>query len=148
MVHTSATSERASTVIYDPACGFCRWSLGLLLRADRDRRLRPLALGTQRADELLADLSHEQRMASWHLVSPDGRRASAGAALPVVLELLPGGRIPAAALARTPKLTERGYRWVAEHRSWFGRALPSGAKRRATALIEARKDDLTRGHRA
>ncbi len=127
-----------SIVIYDRDCGFCRWSLSLLLRADRHRRLRPLALGTPQADELLADLTPEQRSASWHLVSPDGRRASAGAGLPAVLVLLPGGGIPASVLARQPDLVERGYRWVADHRSKLSRVLPSSAKRRATRLIDDR----------
>lgn len=127
-----------SIVIYDRDCGFCRWSLSLLLRADRHRRLRPLALGTPQADELLADLTPEQRSASWHLVSPDGRRASAGAGLPAVLVLLPGGGIPASVLARQPDLVERGYRWVADHRSKLSRVLPGSAKRRATSLIDDR----------
>jgi predicted DCC family thiol-disulfide oxidoreductase YuxK len=127
-----------SIVIYDADCGFCRWTLALLLRADRHRRLRPLALGAPEADALLADLEPEQRIASWHLVSPDGTRTSAGVALPEVLRLLPGGGRPAAALARIPGPTERGYRWVADHRSKLSRAVPGSAKRRATALIQAR----------
>lgn len=127
-----------SIVIYDADCGFCRWTLALLLRADRHRRLRPLALGAPEADALLADLEPEQRIASWHLVSPDGTRTSAGVALPEVLRLLPGGGRPAAALARIPGPTERGYRWVADRRSKLSRAVPGSAKRRATALIQAR----------
>jgi predicted DCC family thiol-disulfide oxidoreductase YuxK len=125
-------------VLYDRDCGFCRSSLALLLCADRERRLYPVALETPQADELLADLTPEQREASWHLISPDGRRASAGAGLAAVLGVIPGGRIPAAALARAPTTTERAYRWVAEHRSQLGRWLPSSAKRRATAIIDAR----------
>jgi len=125
-------------VIYDPECGFCRWSLALLLRADRGRRLRPLPLGSERADALLADLDPEQRAASWHLVAPNGRRTSAGAALPRVLELLPSGSVAAAVFERFPGATERGYRWVATHRSRLGRLVPSGARRRATALISER----------
>jgi predicted DCC family thiol-disulfide oxidoreductase YuxK len=125
-------------VIYDPDCGFCRWSLALLLRADRDRRLRPLALGTEEADELLGDLEPHQRAASWHLVAADGRRDSGGAALPKVLEQLPHGRTPAGVFAQFPDATERGYRWVADHRSLLSRMLPSAAKRRATSLIRAR----------
>jgi predicted DCC family thiol-disulfide oxidoreductase YuxK len=60
-------------------------------------------------------------MASWHLISPDGRRWSAGAAAPPLLRLLPGGRLPAAVLAAFPGPTERGYRFVAEHRGALGR---------------------------
>jgi predicted DCC family thiol-disulfide oxidoreductase YuxK len=127
------------TAIYDADCGFCRWSLGLLLRADRGSRLRPLALGTPEADRLLADLPLEQRLASWHLVSPGGERKSAGAALPDVLELLPGGRAPAAVLTRLPGATERGYRWLADHRSTLGPLVPSRAKRSATQRIERRR---------
>ncbi len=126
------------TVIYDGDCGFCRCMLALLLRADTRRRLRPLALGTPGSDALLAALSPDQRAASWHLVSPDGVRTSAGAALPAVIALLPGGRIPAQALRRAPRATDRGYRWVADHRSLLGRAIPTSAKRRATTLISAR----------
>jgi predicted DCC family thiol-disulfide oxidoreductase YuxK len=129
---------RQAMVLYDAGCGFCRWSLALLLRADRDRRLRPLALGSDSADRLLADMPPHQRAASWHVVLPGGRRETAGAALPAALELLPGGARPAAIFARFPAQTERGYRWVADHRSTLGRLLPSVAKRHATRLIEAR----------
>src|SRR5947207_6351042 len=68
------------TVIYDADCGFCRWSLARVLALDPGHLLRPVALGTPEADQLLADLTPEERAASWHLVSPGGRRASAGAA--------------------------------------------------------------------
>jgi predicted DCC family thiol-disulfide oxidoreductase YuxK len=123
------------TVLYDSDCGFCRWSLAQLLALDRRRRLRPVALGTPEADAVLADMAPAQRSASWHLVSPDGRRWSAGAAAPPLLRLLPGGRAPAAILARTPRLTERGYRWVADHRSTLSRLIPSRAKARVDARI-------------
>jgi predicted DCC family thiol-disulfide oxidoreductase YuxK len=127
------------TVLYDPDCGFCRWSLGRLLALDRNRRLQPVPLGTKDADALLPDLTPEERAASWHLISPNGRRWSAGAAAPPLLELLPGGRLPAAVLARAPGMTERAYRWVAEHRSTFSRLIPASAKRRADARIAARE---------
>jgi predicted DCC family thiol-disulfide oxidoreductase YuxK len=125
-------------VLYDPDCGFCRWSLGVLLALDRRRRLLPVKLGSVRADQLLSDLNPERRAASWHLVSPAGQRWSAGAALAPAARLLPGGRLPAALFARAPKLSERGYAWVAEHRGLLGRGLPSSAKRRATRRIAAR----------
>jgi predicted DCC family thiol-disulfide oxidoreductase YuxK len=126
------------TVLYDADCGFCRWSLSRVLGLDRRRRLTPLALGSPAADELLADMAPEERSASWHLVSPGGRRTSAGAAAAPLFRLLPGGRVPAALFASAPGLTERAYRWVADHRSTLSRAVPSGAKRRATARIARR----------
>ncbi len=125
-------------ILYDADCGFCRTALAAILSADRDRRLRPLALGTAEADTLLADLTPAQRDASWHLVFPDGDRESAGAAGPPLLRLLPGGTLPAGALARAPAVTQRAYEWVAEHRSTLSRALPSSVKQRATRAIGRR----------
>jgi predicted DCC family thiol-disulfide oxidoreductase YuxK len=123
------------TVLYDSDCGFCRLALGLLLSLDRAGRLCPVALGTAEADRLLADLSPEWRADAWHLVAPDGRRWSAGAAAPPLLRLLPGGRLPATMLAAAPKTTERTYRWVANHRSTLSRLIPAGAKRLAEDRI-------------
>jgi predicted DCC family thiol-disulfide oxidoreductase YuxK len=129
-----------ATVIYDSDCGFCKFSLALLLSWDRRgaaRALRPLPLGTAEADLLLADLTPEQRNSSWHLVDESGRRNSAGAALAPALALLPGGRLPAALVARVPHLTERGYRWVVDHRGFLGRFVPARARRWADRVIAA-----------
>jgi predicted DCC family thiol-disulfide oxidoreductase YuxK len=126
-------------VLYDADCGFCQWLLSGLLRWDGAGRLRPLALQLPEADDLLADLTPAERMASWHLISPKGDRFSGGAALPPLLRLLPGGRVPAAAFARFPGLTERGYRWAADHRSRLSRWLPTGAKRRAGERVRGRE---------
>jgi predicted DCC family thiol-disulfide oxidoreductase YuxK len=129
-----------ATVIYDADCGFCKFSLALLLswdRRDAGRALRPLPLGTAEADRLLADLTPEQRNSSWHLVDESGRRNSAGAALAPALALLPGGRVPAALVARVPHLTERGYRWVVDHRGFLGRFVPARARRWADRVIAA-----------
>jgi predicted DCC family thiol-disulfide oxidoreductase YuxK len=122
------------TVLYDAECGLCRTLLAPLLRWDRRGRLRPAPLQSGTADTLLADLTPEQRMASWHLVSPRGQRWSAGAALPPLLRLLPAGGAPAALFARFPAATERGYRLVAAHRTGFGRLVPARLKRRADYL--------------
>jgi predicted DCC family thiol-disulfide oxidoreductase YuxK len=139
-----------ATVIYDSDCGFCKWSLALLLSLDRRGALRPLALGTAEADRLLADLTVEERNASWHLVldsaAPSARpafgptapfRFSAGAAFAPALSLLPGGHIPAAAFARIPRATERAYRWVVAHRGALGRFVPGRARRWADRVIAA-----------
>jgi hypothetical protein len=121
-----------------------------------------LPLGTPEADQLLADLSVEERNASWHLIvgaetssrtpaagacppagasgagAPAGpARFSAGAALSPALALLPHGRIPSALVARIPRSTERGYRWVADHRGLLGRFVPARARRWADRVIAA-----------
>jgi predicted DCC family thiol-disulfide oxidoreductase YuxK len=126
-------------LLYDQDCGFCRWSLAHVLALDREHLVRPVALGTPEADALLHDLTPEQRAASFHLVSPDGRRASAGAAAPPLLRLLPRGHVVAALLAAAPHTTERAYRFVADHRSWFGRLVPDSAKARADEVIRRRQ---------
>jgi predicted DCC family thiol-disulfide oxidoreductase YuxK len=129
-----ATASRW-TVIYDGDCGFCKWMLAGLLRRDQQRSLRPLALGTPEADELLSDLSPAERNASWHLVSPDGHRQSAGAAAPVLLRLLPRGGVPATVLSAMQPVTNRAYEWVADNRSTLSRWVPSRFKAGATERI-------------
>ena len=112
--------------------------LGWFLRLDRERRLRPVALGTAEADRLLADLAEDVRWASWHLVSPDGHRFSAGDGLPPMLRLLPGGRGPAAIGAAAQPLTNAFYRAVAGNRGRLGPRISDDAKRRADELIRER----------
>jgi predicted DCC family thiol-disulfide oxidoreductase YuxK len=129
-------SEQA-IVIYDDDCGFCRFTLALLL--DRDRgALRPLPLGTAEADYLLHDLTPAERSSSGaEQLSFDAvpTRLSAGAALAPVLRFLPRGRRLGWLLARLPVLTERTYRWVADHRRPIGRLVPRKARRWADRVI-------------
>ena len=110
-----------AAILYDADCGFCKWSLGLLLRWDRHRRLRPVALQDPAAGRLLGNMDEDTRMASWHLVMPDGAVHSAGRAVEPLMRLLPGGRPLAAAAHAMPGITDRGYDLVARHRSPLGR---------------------------
>lgn len=126
-------------VLYDGDCGFCKWLLAGLLRFDRSRRLRPVALQRPEAAALLADLDPAERMASMHLVSPEGTRTSAGAALPALLGQLRGGQLPAAVCARFPRLTGAGYRWVATHRIGISRFVPRRWKKRAAERVRQRE---------
>lgn len=124
-------------LVYAHACGVCRVIAAGVLRADRRGRLVPIALEAAAAD-LLADVPPERRDRSWHLVAPDGRVWSAGAAIPPVCALLPGfgglGRLCGAA----PDLTERVYAWLLRHRSAIGYAIPDGVVARATRTLAAR----------
>jgi predicted DCC family thiol-disulfide oxidoreductase YuxK/ketosteroid isomerase-like protein len=129
------------TVLYDAGCGFCKWLLSVLLRWDRAARLHPIALQRSDADDLLEELTPAERMATWHLISPTGERRSGGAAVAPLLRLLPGGGLPAAAIAHFPGLTDRGYQWVAEHRSQLSKGI------RARALRRGRKSSRGRDHR-
>jgi predicted DCC family thiol-disulfide oxidoreductase YuxK len=139
----------ATPILYDPDCGFCRVCVAALLRWDREGRLRPVALGSEEAGRLLAGMPEEQQMASWHLIragcateSPENGQIlthpglwSGGAALSPLFRLLPGGG-PLARLAdRFPRAADRGYRWVAGHRSAFGKPLPEAAERWADRVI-------------
>ena len=133
-----------ATVIYDADCGFCRWSLAKLLRWDRRHALRPVALQDPEARTLLPGMSEEERLASWHLVDATGAVRSAGAGFPGLLRLLPGGAPLAALAARAPRLSARGYRFVADHRGGLGRLVGARARRRADETIVSRSDRTAR----
>ncbi len=130
---------RRWTVLYDADCGVCKWLLAALLRWDCAARLQPIALQQSEAADLLQELTPAERVASWHLISPGGERYSGGAAVPALLRVLPAGRLAAAGFARFPRLTDRGYRWVAEHRSQLSKWVPPSAKKRASQRVHRRE---------
>ena len=127
-----------AVVLYDHDCGFCRWTLGLLLRWDRRRRLWPAPISGPAGDRWLSGMPVEERLASWHLVEAGGRVTSGGRALAEVLAYVPGGALSAPVLRLAPRIVERAYRFVADHRSAFSRFVPGSAVRRATARVKAR----------
>jgi predicted DCC family thiol-disulfide oxidoreductase YuxK len=110
-------------VLYDEDCGFCRWSLDLLLRWDRRGRLRAAPIQSEEGERLLGDLSEPARLASWHLITPDGRRYSGGAAAGPMARLLPAGATVGFLAETFPRTTDRLYRWVANNRDALGRRL-------------------------
>jgi predicted DCC family thiol-disulfide oxidoreductase YuxK len=112
-----------------------------VLAWDRRRRIRPLALQDPEAGRLLASMGEEERMSSWHLVLPDGGVRSAGAAAPHLFALLPGAAPLAGLTRRFPRATERAYRFVADHRDWFGRLVGERARERARARVRERMAD-------
>ncbi len=107
-------------LLYDPDCGFCRVCVAVLLKWDRGSRLEPVP---------------GEDLDSWQLVESDGKVLSAGAAFPALFRLLPGGAPLAVLSERFPGASERGYRWVADRRSAFGKPIPDQVKRWADRVI-------------
>jgi predicted DCC family thiol-disulfide oxidoreductase YuxK len=132
----AAPTADQAIVLYDEDCGLCRWTMAKLLAWDRSRRLRPLAIQSGEGRRLLDGLNEEEMLASWHVVR-EGRRYSAGAGFPPLLGLLPGGAPLARLSAAMPRLSERGYAFVARHRAALGRLIPQSAKRRADQRISS-----------
>jgi predicted DCC family thiol-disulfide oxidoreductase YuxK len=128
-------SHERWTLLYDADCGFCKWIVSGVLAWDTSNRVAPRAIQSPQGQTLLSDLSPEERLASVHLISPDGERLSGGSMLAPLLRLLPGGTIPALGIARIPRLTVGAYDWVANHRSRLSRAVPSKMKQRASARV-------------
>jgi predicted DCC family thiol-disulfide oxidoreductase YuxK len=146
----SARRETAAgrhLILYDRDCGFCRWSLGWLLRWDRRRALVPVALQDPLSERLLADLDRDARLASWHLISPAGERVSGGIAIAPMLNLLPAGAPLGRLLGAFPAATERAYAFVTRHRGAIGRRVPAGARARAGEVIARRELVLNRRDR-
>jgi predicted DCC family thiol-disulfide oxidoreductase YuxK len=117
-------------VLYDADCGFCKWSLDKLLAWDRRRRLRPVAIQSAEGQALLAAIPEDERLASWHLALPTGEIRSGGAAAAPLVRLLPGGRPLAAVFEALPGITDRGYRWVADHRGTLARLVRASPDQR------------------
>jgi len=114
-------------LLYDADCGFCRWSLDKFLSRDRDGRIRAVPLQSPEADVLLKGMDVKTKMASWHLVKPDGTVYSAGAAVAPLLRLLPRGRGLAAVAGAMPPVTGVAYRFVARNRTKLGKLIGSQA---------------------
>ena len=129
-----------ATLLYDADCGFCRWSAAKVAAWDRAGRVRCVALQDHgEADRLLGAMPEAERMASWHFVLPGGAVRSAGAAFAPLLRTLPGGRPLARVAEASPGLTDAAYRSVAARRSFLGRLVGEGARRRADARLRARR---------
>jgi predicted DCC family thiol-disulfide oxidoreductase YuxK len=144
-LHTASATLAAvgrPIILYDADCGFCKWALARVLAWDRAGKLRPVALQSPEAEALLPGMDAEERMRSWHLVTPEGEVRSAGAAFEPLVEILGRGRPLGAFARRFPRATDAAYRWVAEHRTWFGK-LTRGRRAAAERCIEQRARPVT-----
>jgi predicted DCC family thiol-disulfide oxidoreductase YuxK len=125
-------------VLYDGDCGFCKVLLAVLLRWDRARRLRAAPIQGAAGERLLADMSSRERLRSWHLLDCAQVVHSGGAAIPVVLAVLPGGAPIARVASRLPRTTSRVYEWIADHRALLGRLLRARSRAWAARVIAER----------
>ena len=105
-------------LLYDAGCRFCRFAARTVVRIDRDERIAFLPFDDPEALPLLGDMTDAARTGSIHLVDPDGRRYSRGAALTRLIAYL-GGPAPVRALGRA-------YEPIARNRSKFGKRVPDG----------------------
>ena len=123
-------------VLYDGDCGFCRWTLALLLRWDRGHRLWPATIEGPVGERWLAAMPVAARLASWHLVEQGGAVTSAGRAFAPLSAYHPAGRL----LRLLPlRVVEPAYRFVAGRRSAFSRFVPGRRVAAATELVRARE---------
>jgi len=113
------------TVIYDGECGFCRQSVELLQRWDREHVLRFVPFQNAAAVARFG-IALPALAAALHLVFPDGRVYAGADAAPELLRLLPGKRW-LALWFRVPgvlPLARRVYARIAAQRRCLVRGVP------------------------
>ncbi len=105
------------TLIYDGECGFCRASVDLALRWDREHRLDTVPFQDQGRVAAFG-IPLPALAAAMHLVLPDGRVFAGADAVPEILRLLPGKRwlAPVFRLPGALPLARRLYGWIARRR--------------------------------
>ncbi len=114
-------------LLYDGDCGFCRRWIARLERWDVRSRIRCVPAAERSRVPGLPPISETALQQAMHLVTPDGRVHAGGLAMTAMLPYLPGGSV-LRVLFRVPgiqAITNRVYRWVAEHRHDLGSDGPS-----------------------
>ncbi len=129
-------------VFYDEECGYCRWSVAQLLRLDRDRRLRLIAIQSPLGERMLADVPTELRLESAHLIDADGTLLSGGAAAAPIAAALPSLARTAPLLRRLSRPVNGGYKLVAANREQFGRLVGRSSRERADQAIAAHQAEF------
>jgi predicted DCC family thiol-disulfide oxidoreductase YuxK len=112
------------TVLYDARCRLCTRIAARLASMDRDDGLRfvPLQAAAHDRPEVRDLAATRDLAAALHVIDGDGRWASGGEAMVRVWESIPSLR-PLGRFARLPivrRFVEPAYRFVADHRPWFG----------------------------
>ena len=106
-----------ATLIYDGECGFCRETVALVSRWDRERRLTVIPFQDQ-ARVAAFGIPLPALAAAMHLVLPDGRVLAGADAAADLLRMLPGKRWLAHlfALPGVLPVARRVYAWIARRR--------------------------------
>ena len=112
------------TLLYDGGCRFCRFAARTIVRLDPTGMLTVLPFDDPQGHVLLEPIPAEERFETWHLVQPEGRRASGGAGLAELVRLLPATR-PVAPILRLLPLAWL-YDVTSRHRRVLGRLVPNG----------------------
>ena len=107
-------------MLYDADCAFCT-SVARRLGSRDGVSLAPIR--SARGDELLHDLTPDERDASIHVVDASGIRRSGADALPELLRRFRGGRPAAWLVTRLPHAAARVYTLVARNRLRLSRPL-------------------------
>jgi len=116
-----------NTLVYDRDCELCRWAQGLIVRWDRQRRIRYLAFQDPQFPEWFPEVVREDSTGLWPHDEPpramlfidDGGRLRIGMdAFRSMLPRLAGGRALALLfyLPGVPWLASRFYDWLARNR--------------------------------
>lgn len=133
--HTARPS--AVTVYYDADCGFCIWTIALLLGLDRGRRVTPASIQGA-VDGDLAAVPAERVLTSFHARVDGAPPVSGGAALSVLLSTVGPLRPLGLWSARVPRFTDRAYFAVANRRGRWAKLIPERSKRWARTAVAAR----------
>ena len=117
---------RTPTLIYDGECGFCRESVELVRRWDREHRLAIVPFQDQERVAAFG-IPLTALAAAMHLVLPDGRVFAGADAAPELLRLLPGTRWLAWPFSwpGVLPLARRVYAWIARRRRCLVRGYPA-----------------------
>ncbi|USZ69601.1 DUF393 domain-containing protein [Halorussus salilacus] len=128
MSNSEPESDSLPVIVYDDDCGFCAWSV-----AFADRRGEFDVLGfSELSDAERARLPDGYRECA-HLLTDEGVYSCGEATEEILVRLDSPVALAARAFRRIPaseRVRDPLYRWVADHRAWFGKLVRSGRLRR------------------
>lgn len=118
-------SDPKLTVFYDGACPLCAREISFYRDRSGGDQICWLDVSRTEAQEIPAGLSRDEALARFHVLTPEGRLLSGGAAFAQLWSVLPGfrllGRISKA--GSMPWLLEKAYVGFLQVRPWLQRRL-------------------------